>query len=298
MPLGIILTLLYFFHVCHHFYLSVYIPHIVKSVNRKHTYTTALFVASCCFTLGYTLRVVSGQHGSNTSPALYTASLLFIIFGPIFVGASLCLLLIHLVEFCLPTGSMQKFLGLNPSLLGKLLILSEVLIFLTQCIGGGLMVRGNELANNTGTNVLLFGLTVQLAVSTLFLSLLFLFKRRVRGGGENGEHDEKEPMSPHGKTAAVSWHHTKAFGMNPLVVEVVKSMWIAGALIEIRTIYRLIEIATGSDGYASQHEWPFWVFEAVPMWFALLALGWSHPVKRLQSRSRAWFVNKHNGGQQ
>lgn len=295
MALAILFTLLFFFHMCYHFYLSIYIPHMVKSVNRKHSYTIALFVASFCFTLGFTLRAVSSQHGHESNSALYTASLLFIIFGPVFVCASMYLLLTHLIDFCLPFGPMQQFLGLNPGHLSKILILSDVFGFLFQCIGGAVMSGSPGSTNDTGTNVLLFGLTIQLATFTFFLGLLFLFGRRVHGGGENGENDEKEPMSPNGSAVPANWHHKKAFGMNPLVAEVVRSMWIAGLLMEIRSIYRLVEFATGSDGYFSQHEWTFWIFEAVTMWFVLLALEWYHPVKLLQSRGRAWFVDKHNG---
>jgi hypothetical protein len=34
---------------------------------------------------------------------------------------------------------------------------------------------------------------------------------------------------------------------------------------QIRSVYRLIEFAIGIDGYPFQHEWPFYVFEALPM---------------------------------
>jgi hypothetical protein len=37
----------------------------------------------------------------------------------------------------------------------------------------------------------------------------------------------------------------------------------------VRSIYRLVEFALGIEGYPFANEWPFYVFEAVPMLFAI-----------------------------
>ena len=50
----------------------------------------------------------------------------------------------------------------------------------------------------------------------------------------------------------------------------------------------------GVNGYLFRHEWALWVFEAVPMWFALIVLGVWHPVKWLQQKRRSQFVDKYN----
>ena len=50
----------------------------------------------------------------------------------------------------------------------------------------------------------------------------------------------------------------------------------------------------GVDGYLFQHERALWVFEAVPMWVALVVLAIWHPVKWLQQKRRSQFVGKYN----
>jgi len=47
----------------------------------------------------------------------------------------------------------------------------------------------------------------------------------------------------------------------------------------------------GGQGYLFRHEWPLWVFEAVPIWIALLVLGIYHPTKWPQQKRRSAFVH-------
>jgi hypothetical protein len=54
---------------------------------------------------------------------------------------------------------------------------------------------------------------------------------------------------------------------------------------QIRCIYRLIEFAEGMNGYAFRHEWLFWLFESLPMLFAIgVFLVW-HPHEFLGKRA-------------
>lgn len=40
----------------------------------------------------------------------------------------------------------------------------------------------------------------------------------------------------------------------------------------------------GIEGYLLQHEWCLYVLESVPMFVALSALAWFHPVKHLRAK--------------
>jgi hypothetical protein len=51
---------------------------------------------------------------------------------------------------------------------------------------------------------------------------------------------------------------------------------------QIRSIYRVVEFALGIEGYPFQHEWPLYVLEATPMFFAIGILAWYHPVNLMQ----------------
>lgn len=53
---------------------------------------------------------------------------------------------------------------------------------------------------------------------------------------------------------------------------------------KVRCIYRIAEFAEGIDGYAFKHEWLFWVFEALPMLFAIGVFCLWHPGRYLGKR--------------
>lgn len=63
--------------------------------------------------------------------------------------------------------------------------------------------------------------------------------------------------------------------------------------LQIRSIFRTVEFATGVEGYLYRHEWVLWAFDATPMWLTLFVLGIFHPTKWLQSKRRSWFVEKN-----
>lgn len=61
-----------------------------------------------------------------------------------------------------------------------------------------------------------------------------------------------------------------------------KMLWIlysVSALILFRSIFRLIEYATGNASYLISHEWTLYVFDAVPMFLVLVLLLVLRPVK-------------------
>lgn len=74
---------------------------------------------------------------------------------------------------------------------------------------------------------------------------------------------------------------------------------------QIRSVYRVVEFALGIEGYPFQHEWPLYVLEATPVFFAIGILALYHPVKLMQKSSRESLddgadtaVRKHQSGAQ
>jgi hypothetical protein len=66
------------------------------------------------------------------------------------------------------------------------------------------------------------------------------------------------------------------------------------SVLQIRSIYRVVEFALGIDGYPFQHEWPLYVLEATPMLFAIAILAVYHPVNLVQKSPRAALDNETN----
>ncbi|ETI26129.1 hypothetical protein G647_02906 [Cladophialophora carrionii CBS 160.54] len=234
--------------------------------GQKHKYTIPLFVACVISTAGWAVRIASINNVSSIP--LYAVSASYIVISPIFVCATLYLLLTRLIRWSLPSGGdLQIFLGISPRWIGRIFITSDVFSFLTQCSGSGIASSGNWEGNlkTVGTNVLLVGLCLQLATFTVFLAVLWMFGRRAA--------------------------RTKEAGLDPSVRKVVFGVWLAGFFVQVRSIYRVVEFAMGVDGYLFKHEWCLYVFEAVPMFVALSVLAFYHPVRWMQQqKSSAEFA--------
>lgn len=108
---------------------------------------------------------------------LYASSRTCIIVGPIFVCAALYLLIAHLIQLCLPPGQERVFLGVSLKTLSRIFITSDVLSFVAQVAGSGIMASGNWPGSrkDAGTAILIAGLACQLATFTLYLVVLTLF---------------------------------------------------------------------------------------------------------------------------
>jgi hypothetical protein len=160
-------------------------PHFFLSCCRcrsrpiKHRYTVCLLIAAIISNAGYGARTASVKHRGNVS--LYATSSSLIVVSPIFVCATLYLLITRMIQLYLPVKH-QIFFKFSPELLGKLFIGSDVLSFLMQGAGSGIAASGNwqGTSETAGIDVLLVGLALQLATFTLFLVVTWQFMCRLR----------------------------------------------------------------------------------------------------------------------
>ncbi|EXJ67445.1 uncharacterized protein A1O5_09458 [Cladophialophora psammophila CBS 110553] len=271
--LAVIFSVLYFLLTLWHGYINFIATR--RHVTYKHKYTIPLFVACVISTAGWSVRIAS-IHNLASIP-LYAVSASYIVISPIFVCATLYLLLTRLIRMSLPAEEnggqkQQVFFRIPPAWLGRIFITSDIFSFLTQCSGSGIASSGNWEGDlkTVGTNVLLVGLSLQLATFSVFLVVLARFVRRVSRVGKDA-------------------------GWDPRVKKVVWGVWIAGFWVQVRSVYRVVEFGMGIDGYPFTHEWCLYVLEAVPMFIALTALAWYHPVKYMQQKPRAEFALQEGG---
>ncbi|KEF60382.1 uncharacterized protein A1O9_01942 [Exophiala aquamarina CBS 119918] len=261
---AIVFSALYFFLTLYHFHISIL---YARRQPIKHRYTIPLFVAALISTAGWSVRIASIKN--KQSIPLYATSASYIVISPIFVCATLYLLLTRLIRSSLPEGPAQQVLfRIPPRWLGRIFITSDIFSFLTQCSGSGIASSGNWEGNlkEVGTNVLLVGLALQLATFSTFLLVLGRVVVRVKRSYDSG--------------------------FNPCVKKVILGVWIAGFFVQVRSIYRVVEFGLGIDGYPFRNEWCLYVLEAAPMFIAIAVLGWYSPVKWMQQKSRTDFSLK------
>jgi hypothetical protein len=116
------------------------------------------------------------------------------------------------------------------------------------------MATGTISALHTGENIIIGGLVVQVLFFGCFVVTSLVFHLRMR----------RVPTS-------------RLLARNPPWEKHLFVLYVASALILVRSVFRLIEYAQGNGGYLISHEVFLYVFDAVLMWFCMAILAWVHP---------------------
>lgn len=113
------------------------------------------------------------------------------------------------------------------------------------------MVNGSK---STGENVIIGGLIVQIVFFGFFLVSATIFHRRIRN------HPTPESVADY-----IPWQkHMTA-------------LYVSSTLILIRSIFRVVEYAQGSDGTLLKSEVFIYIFDALLMWAMMAAFLVVHP---------------------
>ncbi|KAJ5376534.1 RTA1 domain protein [Penicillium cosmopolitanum] len=204
---------------------------------------------------GYGIRCASLKQPDSIP--LYAVSATLIVIAPVFVCASLYLLMDRLIW----TGNDEKsserstkflFINIRRRWLPRIFVTLDIISCLTQASGSGIAASGDweGSAKDTGNGVLIGGLVLQVVTFTAFLIIVGSFHLKSKNDGNT---------------------------IDQGVGNLLKGIYISGIFILVRCIYRVIEFALGVDAYLFIHEWPLYVLEAVPMIIAISVLGWYHP---------------------
>ncbi|KAL4738079.1 RTA1 like protein-domain-containing protein [Aspergillus similis] len=297
----VLFSILYIIPFIYHIYIS-YSAHKKTSTKYfRYSYSAPIIIAVFIEITGYGQRAASTQ--STQDIGLFATSQTMIVLAPVLVCASLYVLLGRIIRSTCTfqnrdrdraarrrvagTGTRRgeeageaekraevKVGGIvRASYLPKIFITLDVAAMLTQGGGSAIAAAGEwkGTMEDIGTGVLIGGLALQVVTFTVFLSVVVSFHREILRHGEEG-------MSM-----------------------VLRGVYIGGLFIMIRSIFRLIEFALGTESYVMTNEWPLYVLEAVPMLVAFMVLGWYHPSRWLLaesagvSKTRAWY-ERYKGG--
>lgn len=138
------------------------------------------------------------------------------------------------------------------------------------------MASGTISAMNTGENITIGGLAVQLVFFSVFIIVSTIFHNRIR---RNPTRKSLSTLAPH------IWHTTTW-------ETVMLGLYVASILILIRSIFRLIEYAQGNDGYLISHEVFMYVFDSMLMFFTMVAMSIFHPSKVLSPSAESRVVSR------
>lgn len=185
---------------------------------------------------GYLARVFSIK--SPDTLIIYIMQSLFIILPPSLYAATIYMIYGRMVLFV----GVREASIIRPNWVTKVFVSGDVLAFLLQAGGGGMMAQAGSA--DLGQKVILVGLFVQLIMFGFFFIVSIVFWRRVRA-------TSAYYTTP--QTGKYSWE------------ALLKLMMAAAVIIILRCVFRMIEFGQGHGGYLVSHEVFMYIFDAVPM---------------------------------
>lgn len=268
-------------------YCLILISHIVVGTwYRQWFFMISWSIGLVAEVIGYAARVYG--HYTPSSLDAYSCQMAVLTFAPAFFMAGIYY---QLGIFVRMYG--RKYSLLGPRMTSYAFIVIDVLSIIIQAGGGGSAAAAvNKVDGDvkTGKNIMVAGLVVQVAGTTGFLTVLGwfyfnafknkLFEKQLalRGpetqtetAGIEPNWEDKQVQQPGGELIA---------DKQPILVVgwLIPSAIVASTLlIYARSIYRVVELAQGWNGYLMYHEIYFLILETLLVVLATLVLAIFHP---------------------
>ncbi|KAL4993372.1 RTA1 like protein-domain-containing protein [Aspergillus recurvatus] len=226
---------------------------------RTRTWFLIPFVVGGYFEwIGYLGRAISATEAPAFTLSPYILQTLLLLIAPTLYAASIYMELGRVV--LLTNGDAYCFLPRK--WLTKIFLLGDIISFVMQGAGGGIMASGSADALTTGENIIIAGLVVQLLFFSLFVytSLGFHLRLRRRSGSGPGCPRKLLDSNQHCR-----WQRH------------MHALYAGSGLILARSLFRLIEYAQGNDGYLVSHEVYLYLFDAVLMVLVMVVFACVYP---------------------
>ncbi|KAL4904638.1 hypothetical protein BDW74DRAFT_168251 [Aspergillus multicolor] len=230
--------------------------HVYQIWSRRAWYFIAFVVGGVFQIIGYICRIIA--HSNKESIPIYSIQTILILLAPPLYAASIYMVLGRLITYL----HAQKLSLVSVRWMTKIFVTGDVIAFVMQAAGGGIMASGTISSYELGENITIGGLSVQLLFFSVFMVTCGLFHRRIR-------------RNPTSQVTALdlSLRQQKRRGWESVLV----GLYAASVLILVRSVFRLIEYAQGNDGYLISHEVFMYVFDSALMFFAMVFMNVCHP---------------------
>ncbi|KAK1527161.1 uncharacterized protein CCOS01_07423 [Colletotrichum costaricense] len=231
---------------------STLAAHAIFLCKKQTRFFIPFIVGIICEILGYVARAISAAQTPNWQVMPYALQSLMLLIAPSLLAASIYGMLGRLI--ILSNG--QGYSPVKPTILTKVFITSDIISFLVQSGGGGILTNAKSPSKiQLGENVILVGLFIQLVGFALFIAVTAVFHWRIfQERGQNLRY-------------AASWE---------------KFLWVLygiSVLVLIRSLFRVIEYIQGYNGYLQTTEVFLYVFDAALIFLVTFLLAVFHPSK-------------------
>ncbi|KAM6514196.1 hypothetical protein FALCPG4_015354 [Fusarium falciforme] len=223
--------------------------HIFQMWKTRTWYLWALIVGGVCEAVGYVGRVLNAleDEGCWTIPP-YVIQNMLILLGPAFMAASIYMILGRII--LLTAG--ENIALVKRKWLTKTFVTGDVIALCLQSSGGSLMVAPDLW--EIGEYVIIGGLFVQLVIFSCFVVVAGHYQYRLTRFPTPESNDPK-----------IRWKWY------------LYTLYVTGALILVRSVFRVIEFIQGNHGPLMRTEAYVFTFDGLLMVGVLLWMNWFHP---------------------
>ncbi|KAJ5734846.1 hypothetical protein N7533_013249 [Penicillium manginii] len=235
--------------------------HIFQTYQYRMRNAWIISMGASLETISYILRLVC-IHQVDLSH-VYEAQFILILIAPMWMNAFDFLLLGRLVNYCLPD---KRICGFAARRVGLFFVGLDVGMFILQLAGAAITTSDDNSTINTGLHIYTAGVALQQFFIICFTVLSVIFRRRLSR--------ECDPE--------------RAKSVQPLLY----TLYLSLALISFRVIFRIIEFAGDNTSKLattiSNHEIFIYIFDSLPMFFALVIFNVIHPGKIFVGPDANW----------
>ncbi|KAL7754593.1 hypothetical protein ACKLNR_002826 [Fusarium oxysporum f. sp. zingiberi] len=219
---------------------------------RYRTFYLVPFLIGCIFeAIGYAGRAISAKQTPDWAIMPYVLQSLLLLLGPTMLAASIYMSLGRLIK----SLEADSYSLVPIEYLTKTFVIGDVISFLAQSGGGGMLANAKSKGDQKlGQNIIIVGLAVQIYFFAFFITILHIFHRRITA---NPTSKSLSSISP--------W---KQF---------VLVLYVDSGLIMIRSLFRLVEYITGSNGALQSTETYIYVFDASMIFITVALFNVVHP---------------------
>ncbi|KAL4995947.1 RTA1 like protein-domain-containing protein [Aspergillus recurvatus] len=225
------------------------ILHLYQLLRTRTWFMIPFAIGGALEAVGYIGRVLSSAEAPDFTKGPYVMQSALILIAPAFLAASIYMTLGRIIAML--DADRCSIIPLR--FLTKIFVAGDVLSFLMQASGAGIMVK-DETSADTGEKIIVGGLFVQIIFFAFFVLTAAVFEVRMAR--------QRVPVPT--ELQRVWRRHMMA-------------LCFTSVLILIRSVIRVVEYLMGYDSYMMKQEVFIYVFDALLMFIVVSTLNWIHP---------------------
>ncbi|KAH8692376.1 RTA1 like protein-domain-containing protein [Talaromyces proteolyticus] len=231
-------------------FLIVSIIHVFYLIRTRTLFFIPFIIGGLFETVGYIGRAMSAQQSPNWALGPYIMQSTLTLVAPALFAASIYMELGRIIRVV----HGEQLALVRVTWMTKFFVAGDVLSFLMQATGAGVLASSHSSTNSTGTHIIVGGLFLQLIFFAFFLASAITFQRRI----------QKHP-TPESVADYIPWtKHMMALHTSSVVIL-------------IRSIFRVIEYLQGQDGSLLSTETYLYIFDASLMFLVMVTFIYIHP---------------------